>query len=470
MFTFKEIEKYTDGTIVNGDKNQLIEIYSVSNTKFNKDEFYIPIIFKGNDNEKNILQSVESGSIGFMINNNSKNYNSIISSALKYNPNLCILSVDDVNMALYNLGLKARQLNLSKEVIAITGSYGKTTLSSLISTILEIEKKVLHDFHNDNNNTRWHVSILLQYFEHYDIAVLECGTSNFGRIEQLSKLVKPSVAIINSIASSHIYNFKTKENILKEKMHIVDYLKDKKLLYLNADDDYLDNIKESDNYQLEKYSVNEAWNIKTGKSGISFTTKIYKKNINFHLNLYGYHHIRNIVLAIKIAELYNIKEENIIKGINSFRPVDGRLKILNNKDNNITLVDDVYNSCYESVTYGLDVVNIMKSSRKIAVLGTIGSGPNGKEDTSKVHEKVGRYFSNLNYDYLYLYGDYTKHIYKGALNSFVEKNIKKFKTKEALIIDLKKNIKDGDLLYIKDAGLQNFEEIVVELKNYFKLD
>jgi len=258
-----------------------------------------------------------------------------------------------------------------------------------------------------------------------------------------------------------------RENILEEKMHIVDYLKDKKILYVNSDDEYLQNIKESKEYNLQKYCLNEAWNIKETSSGISFTTKIYDEEINFSLNLYGIYFIRNIILTIKIAEIYKIKSENIIKAINDFKPIDGRFKVL--KNNDITIIDDTFNSCYESVIEGLNITNKMSSKRKIAILGTIGSGANGKDDTSLTHEKVGDYFKNLNFDYLFLIGDYTKHTYKSALKYFPVKNIKRFKSKDALLMELKYLIKKGDLLYLKDAGFQELEEIVEELKTTFNL-
>ena len=126
----------------------------------------------------------------------------------------------------------------------------------------------------ENNNTRWHLSRLLQYFENYDIAVLELGTNNFGSMKQMSRLVKPSIAIINSIGTAHINNFKTKENILNEKMHIVDFMKDKKILYINAEDKYLKQVKESKNYKLLNYSLKDAWNMNQTNEGISFSTQI----------------------------------------------------------------------------------------------------------------------------------------------------------------------------------------------------
>lgn len=469
MFNLKDIEKITKGIIINGDEKQYFKRYSTSNITFDKGIFYVPIIFKGNDNEKNIIKAVSNGAIGFMINRNSMNYETIVNEARNINSKICILAVTDVNYALYDLGIKARELNLQKEVIAITGSYGKSTLTNLISKVLETEMSVLHDFSNDNNNTRWHLSRILQYFDDYDIAVLELGTADFGRIEQMSKLVKPSIAVINSIGTAHINNFKTKENILKEKMHIVDYIKDKKILYINSDDEYLQQVKKTNDYELLNYSLSDAWNIKETNRGVSFTTKIYDKETNFNLHLYGNYFIRNVILAIKIAEIYNIKYENIVKAINDFKPIDGRFKVLKNITNNIVIIDDTYNSCFESVVNGLETSNKISSKRKIAILGTIGSGANGKDDTSIVHEQVGEYFKNVDFDYLYLIGDYTKHTFKNASKYFPQQNIKRFKDKETLLQELFKIITNDTLVYIKDAGLQKFEEIIYVLKEKYNL-
>ena len=469
MFNLKDIEEITKGKIINGNFTKLVKKYSISNTNFDKGIFYVPIIFKGNDREKNIINAVKNGAMGFMINKNSINYEKIIDEAKQIDSEICILAVEDVNYALYDLGIKARELNISKEVIAITGSYGKSTLTDLISKVLETEMKVLHDFYNDNNNTRWHLSRLLQDFDNYDIAVLEIGTSDFGRITSMSKLVKPSITVINSIGTAHINKFKTKQNILEEKMHIVDYIKDKKILYINSDDEYLQKVKKTNNYKLLNYSLSEAWNIKEDNEGIRFTTKIYGIEANFSLNLYGTYFIRNIILAIKIAEIYNIKYENIVKAINNFKPIDGRFKVLRNIKNNITVIDDTYNSCFESVINGLKISSNMLGKRKIAVLGTIGSGANGKDDTSIVHEQVGQYFKDLNFDYLYLTGDYTKHTFKTAMKYFSEQNIKRFKDKQSLLEELINTINDNDLIYVKDAGLQEFEKIIYKLKEKYEL-
>lgn len=465
MLSADFIAKYTNGNIINGDQNIVFDEFLLTPNLINKKSYlYIPINFKGIDREKYILDHVKNGCLGFFIAKNSENKKLIVKEAKKLKPNICIIEVNSVNQALYDLGLICREQNISKPVIAVTGSVGKTTLCNLISEILETEKRVLHDFKNENNNTKSHISLSYLYFEKYDIAVTELGISNIGIMNKLSKLTKPSIAIINNIGTAHLNKLQNKETIFKEKLHITDYLCDKKILFLNEDDKLLKKVKIIDNGFIKTYSIKEAKIIAQNNDGIEFRVQIYNKDTYFKLKLFGDFNIRNIVLAIKIAEIYNIKYENIVRAINSITPIDGRLNVIKNYDRNIIIIDDSYSSSFESLEYGLMQANMMKSKRKIAVLGKMAAYG---DQANNMHEKVGDLFSKLDFDYLYLTGDNTKHIFKNALNSFPEKNIRRFKAKEDLIDSLIKNINDNDLIYIKAANTQNFKIIVDKLKEHF---
>ncbi|MCI8362508.1 MAG: UDP-N-acetylmuramoyl-tripeptide--D-alanyl-D-alanine ligase [Clostridia bacterium] len=466
MFTLKELEKYTNGRIINGNENKRITHYCV-NYKFNmKDGFYIPIDFHGVNREIYIIDSVKHGGIGFMIDKNSIDYEMIIKETKKVNPNICILEVDSVNDSIYSLAKINRKLNIEKPIIGITGSVGKTTMSCMLSNILKKEKRVLHDFDNRNMNTKVLISSDLMHLENYDIAVVEMGTSKPGNMTILSELVQPSIGVITTIGTAHLNNFHTKENILNDKIHITDYFKEEKILFVNSDNDLLDTLQESEDYKIVKCSINEASNVVENKEGISFNIDIYNKKTKFNLQLFSLHYLSSIVIAIRIAEHYKIKYQNIIDGIKEFKPIDGRQKILRNIDNDLILIDDSYSSSFESAKLGLDTANKLNSNRKIAVLGKMAAYG---EEADYLHEELGRYFNNLSFDYLYLTGEYSKRIFKGALNCFEEKKIKKFKTQELLLEDLESNIQKGDLIYIKAAHTQNFSNIVKELKSKYNL-
>lgn len=466
MFKINDILTIVDGKLINGNKDKEVSHYSV-NHEFNmKGGFYFPIIFHGENREKYIIDSVNYGAMGFMIDSSSQNKESIINEAKALNPSLCILEVDSVNEAIYKLAKLNRQKYEDIPIIGITGSVGKTTMSSLLSGILKKEKKVFHDFYNRNMNTKLLISNDLLHLEDYEMAVIEMGTSQPGNMHMLSELVKPSIGVITTIGTAHLNKFETRENIYTEKLHITDFLKDEKLLFVNGDNDLLGTLEEVNNSSLRKCSILEAENVIEDEVGLSFDIDIYGKKTSFNLNLHGLHYLTNIVIAIRIAEHYKIKYENIIAGINEFKPISGRCKILKNTSKNITLIDDAYSSSFESVKCGLDVANKMPSNRKIAVLGKMAAYG---EDAVRYHEDLGKYFKNLDFDFIYLTGEYTKHIFKGALSALEEKKIKRFKTQEQLLSELKESITAGDLIYIKAARVLHFDKIVKELSIFYDL-
>lgn len=467
MYSLKEIENYTNGKIINGNPDTNLKEYSLAKGNFKQGEFFIPIIFKGIDREEFIVEAVNAGIVGFMINKHSKQYTKIVEQAKTINPQIAIVEVEDVNQALYQLGLESRKRNIDKPIIAVTGSVGKTTLCSLIANVLKTQIKVLHDFKNQNQNTRWHVSQTLLYFENYDMAVIELGIGSRGVMNELSRLVEPSIAVINQIGAAHLNNFKTKEIVLEEKLHITDYIKDKKILFVNTDNEYLQTVKETDLYDVQKYSSKEAYDIQQVDGKLHFRTKIYGKETQFNLKLYGKHHISNIVLAIKIGEIYQISYDNIVSAINKFQPIDGRLKVLRDTKRNIIVIDDAYScSSIEAVKLGLETANTVEGKRKIAVLGRMEALG---ETAPVMHEELGTFFKQLDFDELYTTGGYKKYLLNGALEAFDKEKIRKFKTTEKLMQALDENIQDGDVIYIKGANTQHFDRIINYLKEKYEL-
>ena len=177
------------------------------------------------------------------------------------------------------------------------------------------------------------------------------------------------------------------------------------------------------------------------------------------LNLYGKHHITNIILAIKIGEIYQIRYENIVKAIQEFKPVDGRLKVLKNETREIIVMDDAYNFSIEAIKLGLETAQKQKSKRKIAIIGEMSALG---DEAKKLHQELGKYLETLNLDSIYVIGNNTK--YYGEL-----KSLKRFETIEELIKTLDTTIQDGDLIYIKASNAQNFNKIVNYMKQRYEV-
>ena len=84
------------------------------------------------------------------------------------------------------------------------------------------------------------------------------------------------------------------------------------------------------------------------------------------------------------------------------------------------------------------------------------------EQTKKIHKELGKYLETLNLDNLYTLGEYTKYFGES-------KNRKQFETIEELMIFLDKEIKNGDLIYVKASNAQQFNKIVNHIKQKYEV-
>ncbi len=459
MITIKELKNLVDINIINGSENEKINEISFNRRKNYEGLFFIPLSIK-EDRQKYILESVQLGAMGYMINKDYPQKDLIIKKSLEINPKLLIIEVENINDLIYKIAKIKREQNMHIPIIAVTGSVGKTSICEMIATILKQEKKVMSD--NLNCNTKLLLSMLLMVdIEDYEIAVLEAGMGSKGVMLPISELLKPSIVVINNIGTAHIGKLESKENILKEKLELTKYMKDDKIVFLNEDDQLLKDVKLDDSYKIIKYSIKEAKQIEQKEDFITFKMKVYGKDTKFCLNSYGIFNVHNAICAIKIGELLNIKIDNIQKGIQKYKNVDRRFKVI--KKNKSIIIDDTYNASFESMKAGLFTANNIKNcKRKIAVLGDMLELGNYSE---KLHSDVGELFKNLNYDILLTQGKKAKFISDVAKKYMNEEKVIHFENRNDLKAYLLKTIKAQDLIYLKASKDMKFNELVEELLN-----
>lgn len=318
--------------------------------------------------------------------------------------NVTILTSKDVLLSLQKLASYKRSL-FKGDVIAITGSVGKTSTKNLISSILGIRYKVLSTIKSENSQIGLPLTILRLKDE--DIMVLELGMNKKGQMHNLSSISKPNIVIITNVLSSHIGNFKTRKKILKAKLEILDGMKGKTII-LNNDNDLLNKYKNK-KYNVITYGINN-------KSDYMANNIIEDVRTSFDTNgvkglniLGGKQYIYNFLAAMIIGKLYNINDKLIRKTINNYTSHDHRLEIIKLK-NEITIIDDSYNASYESVCAALDFLSKLKG-RKVAVLGDIlelGS------KSKKIHKDIGKFIKQIKIDELITIGNDARYIGSNA--------------------------------------------------------
>lgn len=324
-----------------------------------------------------------------------------------------------------------RQL-YQKPVIAITGSVGKTTTKELVSLVLKEKYKVLKSEKNNNNHIGLPIT-LLKLDQDYDVVVAELGMNHLNEISYLSNICQPDYAIITNIGSAHIGNLGSKKNILKAKLEILDGM-DNGYLLVNNYDKYLKKVKYSKKIKVDAKSLNVK-NIKYGNQiefDIDHTHFIFK----------SYKHLlSNVFIAIKIGILFNIDLSLISKAIASYQNIEGRCNLIKTK---WTIIDDSYNSSFESLVGGLECLKDKKEN-KIIILGDMLEL--GKY-SSKYHKKINGHLKKIKNKEVLLIGEYTKLI-KG----------KHFASVDEINDYLIAHAKDNSLIYIKGSHAMNLDKI-----------
>ncbi|MEA4825736.1 MAG: UDP-N-acetylmuramoyl-tripeptide--D-alanyl-D-alanine ligase, partial [Clostridium sp.] len=294
----------------------------------------------------------------------------------------------------------------------------------------------------------------------YDAAVLEMGMSDFGEIHRLAKVARPDVAIITNIGISHIENLKTRENILKAKMEITDFFGNDNILIINDENDLLSTISEKE-YKVVKIGFNEdadvqASDILVDEEHVEFSLGHNGEEGRFIVPVPGKHNILNSLLAIAAGKALDIENNELKRGIKNLSFTSMRLDIV--KGEKFTIIDDSYNASPDSMKAALEVLDTVKGSRKIAVLGTM------RElgvDSYKFHKEVAEYAKNKNVDLLIAVGEF-KEAYREGLNQ--DNKFKAFENIEDASNFLMDNFREKDVILVKASRSMKFETIVNSLK------
>ena len=439
-----DIINTVNGNLLNNSNiNNKINKIKIDSRKVNKNDLFICIKGLNNDGHKYISDVKNIASA--IIVSEDIDYSSI---------NIPIIKVNDTIEALGLLAFYIRNM-YDIPLIAITGSVGKTTTKELISHILSSKYKVLKTVGNYNNHIGLPLT-LLNLNKSYDIIVTEIGMNHLGEISKLSKIANPNTCIITNIGTSHIGNLGSKENIFKAKMEIVKGM-NKGDLIVNANDEYLDNLSSSNNYNVIKCGFDESNDLYAHDINCDTNKSIFK--IKFNNNIYqvvfnipGKHLITNVLIAIKCCLNYGIDIKTIIDKIDSFKSINNRMEIINISNNNI-LISDTYNSSYESLTGALNVIKMYKQN-KIIILGDILEIGNYKDD---IYSKIDKQLQSIDNKTVYLVGNDIININNDYNFNNVEELLKYIKNI---------NIKDSVIL-IKGSNKINLKLISDYLKNEY---
>ena len=451
----KNILKEINGKLIIGDDNEKLENFSKDTRQINEGDTYVGI--KGEKFDGNIFwkDALQKGAKAVIIQGvdfdkeDLSNFN-----------NKIIIKVEDTLQALYKLAEYKRSL-YNMPVIAITGSVGKTSTKDIIANVVSQKYKTLKTQGNNNNNIGMPFTILKLKDE--EAIVLEMGMNHLGEISLLSKIAKPTIAVITNIGTSHIGNLGSRENILKAKLEILEGMENPNLV-INNDNDLLHNYYENNSQNIKTFGIKKqsdimAKNIKLNENSSEFSCICNNEELQIEVPVGGEHFVLNALCACKIGEMLGIDNSKIKSGIESFELTNKRMDI-KTIESGITIINDSYNASFESMEASLKYLSNLSNERKIAFLGDMLELG---EFSEKLHKKVGTVVAENNIDILICAGKSAKYIYEGAEEAGKKENIYYYENKEDAFEFLKSIMQPKDAIIFKASNGMKFFELVEKL-------
>lgn len=314
--------------------------------------------------------------------------------------------------------------SLSKmEVIAVTGSYGKTSTKNIISDILNVKYIAFPTPQNFNTNYGL-IRTINEYIDKYnDYFVAELGAFRRGDIKSRASIVKPKYGILTKIGTAHLDTFGSIENTTKTKFELIESLPSDGIAFLNIDDELQVNYHLKNKVKVVWYGLSVeadvyASDIKYSSDGMSFKVhfKNDKKSYDFTTKLLGESNVYNILAGIAVGKELGLSIAELQRGVLQIKPIEHRLQI--KKYGQITYIDDAYNSNPVGSKMALDVLKLMPGKKVIITPGMIEMGNKQYE----VNYNFGKYIAD-SVDLAILVGiEQTKPIQKGLLDSKFDKD------------------------------------------------
>jgi UDP-N-acetylmuramoyl-tripeptide--D-alanyl-D-alanine ligase len=447
----KEILKVTRGKLVSGDPGTDIDLAKIctDSRAIGKGEFFLALKGPNFDGADFLEEVFKKGATG-----------AIITKRPGQRPvfGKILIQVEDTTKALQHIA-RHHRMKFNIPVIGVTGSSGKTTVKEMIWTALSSKYNVLKNEGTKNN----HIGVpqtLLKLNSCHDICVLELGTNHRGEIRLLSKIARPTAAVITVIGPSHLEFLNDLEGVFEAKKEILEHLADDGLLALNGDDEFLTRIKNA-RFNIKRFGLEPANDYRATRLAVKNGRIKFLVNgkDRFELKLLGSHNVYNALAAIAVASHFGVGYALLKKSLAAHKPSHLRLNL--DRVNGIDVINDSYNSNPLSMKFALEALKIYPANAKWVVSGDMLEL--GKK-SRHFHEALGSLIADCGAMGLLALGKYSKFTVSQAKKDGMESSrVWHCKDHDEIAGILRRVARKGDAILIKGSRGMKLEKVVEKL-------
>ena len=355
--------------------------------------------------------------------------------------------------------LKTISKNIIKDydgnVIAITGSNGKTTTTNIVGKTLKNNSKTLKNF---NNEIGMPLSLMNASSKSKNL-IFEIGASKLNDIDYLSKILQPNVGLITNIGNSHLESLKNINGVFKVKSEIVKNIRKNGCLVVpNDNKKHLNKWKKmrSDitviSFGMRHDSDFYPIDIRIKQNGLSFlvSSRLLEKPIKISSSLEGDHNVKNILSACAVYYCLGQNLQDFSKSI-SLSKLDNIRQVKYKWLKGSTLIDDSYNANPDSTKKSIDLLSNY-NKKTVLLLGDMLELGRYK---NKLHKEVGEYAKSKGISKLIAFGNLTRH----SIDGFGKNGIF-FNDETKLKNYLRKNITSKNVILIKGSRGMKMERFI----------
>ena len=249
------------------------------------------------------------------------------------------------------------------QIVAITGSYGKTSIKNFVTEILATKFNVYATPRSINTLGGIIRDVNESLKEDTEIYVCEAGARQSGDIYEITTFLEPQIVVVGKVGLAHIEYFKSLKNIISTKLEIMKSPRlQKAFIHTSVTDEPHEKVT---------FFGDEVKNVHATLSGTDFSLHVDGKELELHTDILGSFQTMNIAVAVQIAKSFGMSDEEIKKAVAKLTPVEHRLQRIDAGGK--IILDDGYNGNIDGMLEGVRLCSLHVGRKVIVTPGLVES-------------------------------------------------------------------------------------------------
>ena len=317
------------------------------------------------------------------------------------------------------------------QIIAITGSYGKTSIKNFVAQILGEKFRVYATPRSVNTLGGIVADVNNNLSNDIEIYICEAGARESGDIYEITSFLEPQRVVVGRVGEAHIEYFKSLKNIIATKLEIMQSPRlEKAFIHTSVTDEPHEKVT---------FFGDELRDIRADLDGIDFKMEVDGTILELHTDILGGFQAMNIAVAVRVAKSFGMSDIEIIAAVKKLKPVEHRLQKI--EAGGKIILDDGYNGNIDGMLEGIRLCSLHEGRKVIVTPGLVESSEALNKQLIEAINKV--------FDIVIVTGSLNAELFKTHL-TVTNKTLLKDKSKLTDI--LANQTKSGDIiLFANDA-------------------